>query len=300
MEVSVSVVAGPRAERKLPQPVDIVVAVALALFAQVDLRFDLDNSTHFGPDPATVVVVAVATLALAWRRCRPLATVAVVAVATAGPQLIAPLTITLWGHFVPLLVACYSMARWCGRRGAVAGTLITVAAVVVIMLRVPSIGTAANIPFTLVPFTAAIVVGRVLRRRAQTHRALADRADHLERLDAEREAQLAAAIADERNRIARELHDIVAHSVSVMVVQAGASEDLLERAPERAAEPLRAVQETGRQAVAELGRMLGLLRGSGSIEPADGLAPQPGIAQLPELVERLAGLGLPVRLDDRR
>ena len=120
MEVSVSVVAGPRAEPKLPQPVDIVVAVALALFAQVDLRFDLDNSTHFGPDPATVVVVAVATLALAWRRCRPLATVAVVAVATAGPQLIAPLTITLWGHFVPLLVACYSMARWRGRRGAVA------------------------------------------------------------------------------------------------------------------------------------------------------------------------------------
>jgi signal transduction histidine kinase len=85
----------------------------------------------------------------------------------------------------------------------------------------------------------------------------------------------------------------VAHCVSVMVVQAGAAEDLLDRSPELARPPLRAVQETGRQAVAELGRMLGLLRGQ-SAELA--LKPQPGTAQLAELVEHMSQAGLPVVL----
>jgi signal transduction histidine kinase len=81
----------------------------------------------------------------------------------------------------------------------------------------------------------------------------------------------------------------------VMVVQAGVSEAFLDDAPERAREPLRAVQETGHQAIGELTRMLGLLR-EGSGEAAYALAPQPGVAQLPELVDRLTASGLAVRL----
>jgi signal transduction histidine kinase len=160
----------------------------------------------------------------------------------------------------------------------------------VVMLRNPMIGTAANVPFSFVPFAGAVVAGRVLRRRHCSHVEASARA---RRLESERDEAIRAAIAQERNRIARELHDIVAHCVSVMVVQAGAAEDLLDRNPPLARPPLRLVQETGRQAVGELGRMLGLLRG----ERAElALEPQPGTAQLADLVEHMGDSGLPVAL----
>jgi signal transduction histidine kinase len=283
--------AGPLA-RESSRRADAALALALAVFAQFDVWFNLDNSTHYGSPLATAVVVAIATLALALRRRWPFATLCLVAAAVGGPELFTQLTVTLWGHFVSLLLACYSVARWCERRVAAVGAIVVVVAVVVMMLRLPALGTAANVPFALIPLTGAFVAGRVLRRRHTGHAALAARA---ERLEAEREAQIAAALADERSRIARELHDIVAHCVSVMVVQAGMSEDLLDRSPERAREPLRAVQETGRLAVAELGRMLGLLRDERTSAVPD-LAPQPGTAQLPALVERMSDLGLPVQL----
>jgi signal transduction histidine kinase len=276
-----------------PELVDAVTAVALAVFGQLDLRFDLDNSTHYGPSFAAALMVGIATLALAWRRRAPLTTLGVVAAAVGGPLLVTRLTFTLWGHFVPLMVAAFTVARWCGRRRALVGALLTVGTLAVAMLRLPVLGTAANIPFAFIPLTGVFVAGRVLRHRHTGVAALAARAH---RLETEREAQIAAALDEERNRIARELHDIVAHCVSVMVVQAGMSEDLLDRSPEGAREPLRAVQETGRQAVAELGRMLGLLRdGHGPAVPD--LAPQPGTAQLPALIDRMSALGLPVRLD---
>ncbi len=281
----------------MPRLADAALAICLAVFAQLDLRFNLDNSTHYGSDFATAAVAAIATLALAWCRRRPLATLCVVVAATAVPELFTRLTVTLWGHFVPLLIAVYAVARWCeSRRATGLGAVFALAAIVVLMLRVPSVGTAANVPFTFVPITAAFVAGRVLGHRQDRHRQLAA---HAARLETSRAEQIAAALADERARIARELHDIVAHCVSVMVVQAGASEDLLDRSPDRAREPLRAVQETGRQAVAELGRMLGLLRDGGPARldpgPLD-LAPQPGTAQLPELGDRMSALGLPVQL----
>lgn len=275
-----------------PRVRDVTLAVCLAVFAQVSLHYNLDNSTHYGSGFAAAVVVAVATLSLAWWRRLPLVTLGIVAVAIAGPELFTRLTVTLWGHFVPLLIASYGVARWCERqRDTAVGVVITLAAIGVLMLRVPAVGTASNVPFTLVPVTVAFVAGRVQWHRDSRHRELAA---HALRIEAASEQQIAAAVTDERARIARELHDIVAHCVSVMVVQAGASEDLLDRAPERAREPLQAIQDTGRQAVAELSRMLGLLRG-GDPAPVD-LAPQPGTAQLPELAERMCALGLPVQL----
>jgi signal transduction histidine kinase len=161
----------------------------------------------------------------------------------------------------------------------------------VVLLRVPATGEAGNIPFAVVPVVGLMVAGQVLQRRQARATELADRA---RRLETEHETEVAAALADERSRIARELHDVVAHCVSVMVVQAGASEAWLDRSPERAREPLRAVQETGRQAIAELTRMLGLLRGGGESDYR--LSPPAGVAQLPELVERLKAAGLHVQL----
>jgi signal transduction histidine kinase len=209
----------------------------------------------------------------------------------AAPQLVTVLTITLWGHFLPILIAVYSLARHADRERAAAGLLVTATAFVVLFLRVPSIGTAANIPFAVVPLVVVTAVGRGLRRRDRSHAALSERAS---RLADERAAWVRDAVAAERARIARELHDVVAHCVSVMVIQAGAAEDLLDRDPDGARAPLRAVQHTGQQAVAELGHMLGLLRAAA---PADALLPQPGVAQLPELVDQVRAAGMPVAYD---
>jgi len=269
---------------------DGLIAFALTVFGQLDLRFNIDGSIHYGPGFAAAAATAVATGATALRRRAPLLTVCLVAAALAGPELVTRLTITLWGSFVPVLIALYSVARHATIRVAVAGAAVMTLALAVVMLRVPSVGTAANIPFSFVPCIAVFVCGRMLRARHDRHLELSARARELE---SGREETIRAAIADERNRIARELHDIVAHCISVMVVQAGAAEDLLERNPVLAQPALRSVQETGRQAVAELSRMLGLLRG-GQAELA--LRPQPGTAQLPELVEGMAEAGLPVTL----
>ena len=279
-----------REEDEAPLLPAALPAVALAVAAQLDLRFNLDNSTHYGPAFATEVVVAVTTLSLAWRRRAPLATLGVVAAAIVVPQIFGPLTFTLWGHFAPLLVAAYTTARWCGRRDALLGAVVVVATVVVVMIRVPAAGSAANIPFAVVPGAALMIAGRVLQHRSERAIEVARRA---RRLKVERDADVAAALADERARIARELHDIVAHCVSVMVVQAGVAEARLDRSPRDARESLAAVQETGQHAIAELTRMLGLLR-EGGAGAAHQLAPQPGVALLPELADRLTGSGLDV------
>ncbi|MBD0328689.1 MAG: sensor histidine kinase [Thermoleophilia bacterium] len=134
--------------------------------------------------------------------------------------------------------------------------------------------------------TASWALGRAVGERGR-------RADELE-LRAERlQRRHESAVAEERARIARELHDVIAHSVSVMTVQAGAARVLLDETPERAREPLLAVEETGRQALAEMRRLLGILRGDE--EPA-ALVPQPGVAELGSLVEHVRRAGLPVQL----
>jgi signal transduction histidine kinase len=136
-----------------------------------------------------------------------------------------------------------------------------------------------NFAFGLVLTVATWSIGRVVRSRTE-------RGDKLE-------AEQHVAVADERARIARELHDVIAHSVSVMVVQAGAAEEVLGSRPDLALTALRAVQETGRQALVEMSRLVGLLRDD---HEELGLAPQPGIAALDTLVAQVRTAGLPVEL----
>ncbi|MFU8854162.1 sensor histidine kinase [Micromonospora sp. SL1-18] len=278
--------------RRLPEGVlpDALFAIAVAGFAQVNLVFQLDNSTPYGPMPAVAASTLVATSVLALRRVTPLATAVIVAVAIAGPMLATPLTVTLWGDFLPILVASYSVARHSERARAAIGAAAIVIGLVVVFLRNPESGTVGNLPFVAVPLVACLIAGRVLRARARSQ---SDDRARAQQLEAEREEAIRAALAEERGRIARELHDIVAHCVSVMVVQAGAAEDLLDRDPQQARAPLQSVQDTGRQAVGELRRMLGLLRGE---QARLALKPQPGTADLGDLVDHMAEIGLPVEL----
>ena len=96
---------------------DGLLALALTVFAQLNLRFNIDQSIHYGPGFAAAATTAVATAAIALRRRAPLLTVCTVAAAVAGPELVTLLTITLWGSFVPLLIALYSVARHARARG---------------------------------------------------------------------------------------------------------------------------------------------------------------------------------------
>jgi signal transduction histidine kinase len=144
------------------------------------------------------------------------------------------------------------------------------------------------IPFVVL--VSAWLLGDVVRtRRIEALRREADarRAQH------DLELELRAAAAEERRRVARELHDIVAHTVSVMVVQAVAARKVVEKSPQRADGALAAVEATGREAMAELRQFVGAL---GDDESA-GVAPQPGLAELAALVERVRQAGLAARME---
>ncbi|WP_051951241.1 sensor histidine kinase [Actinacidiphila yeochonensis] len=146
--------------------------------------------------------------------------------------------------------------------------------------------------FLTVIFALSWVIGDRLRTRRAYYAQLEEKAARLHR---EREAQSRAAVAAERARIARELHDVVAHNVSVMVVQADGAAYVLDAAPDQAKQALATISTTGRQALAEMRRLLGLLRAG---DDAGGeYVPQPGVDQLGDLIDQVRGAGLPVRFE---
>ncbi|MGW1377961.1 sensor histidine kinase [Streptomyces sp. NPDC002446] len=141
-----------------------------------------------------------------------------------------------------------------------------------------------------VPFVLAWVLGDSMRTRRAYWAQLEEKAARLEK---EREAQSRIAVAAERARIARELHDVVAHNVSVMVVQADGAAYVLDAAPEQTRQALETISGTGRQALAEMRRLLGVLR-TGEQPESGEYVPQPGVEQLSELIDQVRGAGLPV------
>ncbi|WP_099900212.1 sensor histidine kinase [Streptomyces sp. TLI_171] len=138
------------------------------------------------------------------------------------------------------------------------------------------------------PFVLCWAWGRLTRVRRAYLVELEDRAARLER---ERDAQSKVAVAAERARIARELHDVVAHNVSVMIVQADGAAYVLDSSPQQAKEALGTIASTGRQALAEMRRLLGVLRTAGTAEE---YVPQPGVEELPDLLDQVRTAGLPV------
>ncbi|MEV6490336.1 histidine kinase [Actinoplanes sp. NPDC051633] len=187
------------------------------------------------------------------------------------------------------LVAVYSAAAHSPYRLPAMATVPVAALLVTVLRGLMLIAVPADyLPFILLaPLVAAAGGHHVWRRRAGEDR---------QRLDAEARAQEQAlhdAVAGERSRIARELHDVVTHHVSVMVIQAGAARAVLAAEPEQSREALLAVESAGRSALTELRHVMGLLSEPEAGRPED---PQPGVEDLPALVGRMRDAGVAVRL----
>src|SRR5215469_1929240 len=233
------------------------------------------------------LLLGVGGISLYWRRSYPLLVV-VVLVASGIAQAAAGISLhTAVAPVVGIFIASWSVGAYETRSRAVLGLTLLVCGVWIGM-GIDMLRGTDHYGGTDVPWVGALVatpgiLGIAFGARTRSlHRA--------EARAAELELERREAIVAERARIARELHDVIAHSVSVMTVQAGAAEEMLKHDPPRAMEPVRAVQETGRQALVEMKRLVGILRDE---DEEIGLAPQPGLADLDRLVGQVRDAGLP-------
>ncbi len=250
----------------------------------------LIGERRHGPIALNLLAVAAVALAAVWRRRSPLWFLFVVgALAAVMNAYLTPLDHSplLAAYF--LLVPAYTVAAWLPRREAVLGLafLLGSAAISVLIVRHQPVGNLAGGAFTI---SAAWAAGRAIG----AHRSLTSELQRTSAwLAAEREDRAQLAVAGERSRIASELHTIVARSVAGMVVQAEGVRSMLAGDPERADLAMGAIEDTGRQTLTEMRRLLGVLR-HGDDPP--GREPQPGIAQVHVLIQRARERGQPVEL----
>ena len=240
---------------------------------------------------ADAPLLAAASLSLLARRWLPLPAIVVSLAFLAAAAAFDPngLKDSVFPFFIGISAA--ACAGWIvDRREAFAGLIVVLIAIVFVQNQFPH-SHPGDFVWTTLFFSAAWVVGYVLRRRVLQTAELRARAEALERGRAE---EAARAVSEERARIARELHDVIAHSVSVMVVQAAGVRRLLAPEQERERQALETVEKTGRQALAEMRRLLGVLRTEAE-RPA--LTPQPGLTTIQQLVEQVRNAGLPVDLE---
>jgi signal transduction histidine kinase len=198
--------------------------------------------------------------------------------------------------FLAAVLACYGAGAYADGRGALAGLAACQIGMASVQVTFPGGVRAGEIVWTATTVAAAWLAGRAVRTRTRLTEELHEAALHAE--DA-REAATRAAVAEERRRIAREMHDIVAHSVSVMVVQAGGARRILDCDVDRAVEAAERIEDTGRAALLEMRRLLGILS-AGEVDAQH--APQPTLEALDALIDgaRTAGLPVAVRIEGER
>jgi signal transduction histidine kinase len=189
------------------------------------------------------------------------------------------------------MAAGYALGRRCQPAALLGGLCLLAAAVASLLLRDPTLRRPFELVFPLVYFGGAIGLGRLVRSRERAADAALQSAHH------EAQTRERMALSEERARIAREMHDVVAHSVSLLVLQAESAAAVMDDDPQRARTQLDRVAAGGRQALDELRRLLGVLRSTG--DPAD-VGPQPGLVGLPELAQAAGATGPVVGLDVQR
>ncbi len=263
-----------------PTQWDVLLPAGLALLGAVELLALRPQGWGYG-----VALEVVACTLLVWRRRHTLlaatgAGLVLLVMPWLGPQLDDPsVPIMIWA------VAVFALGRWLPDLRGLVGLLLVLLAVladyVLVDLRHHDL---SDVMFVLALMVPPYVLGRITRRLAEQKVLLEEREELVKR----------EAVRAERDRIARELHDVIAHSVSAMVVQTAAAQDLVHSDPERTAAVLADVAETGRLALVETGRLLHVIRDE---DDELGLRPGPGLADLPELVAGFRASGLRLDLD---
>jgi signal transduction histidine kinase len=284
--------------RSQPDTADLLLALLVASLAVSfhwiapadQLTDDTSEPTWWGS-----LLVLAATLPVAWRRRAPEVTAAVVVTA----QILSEIVNVSGAGWIGVLIALYSLgahgtAPWRNRTAALCAAAI--GALLVIGVAEDAIGVEVLIS-TTITVIGAFVLGDNAHRRREHLVGLAERAERAER---ERELLARERVTEERTRIARELHDVVAHSVSVMVIQAGAARRQMALDPARASEALSNIEDTGRHAMDELRRILGVLRHDDPrhARAGDGrLEPQPSLDAIETLVHADPDLHVTLHVD---
>ncbi|WP_405924450.1 sensor histidine kinase [Streptomyces sp. NBC_00035] len=278
--------------RRHPTWVDSFWAVVLLGITGVSLSSVTGGQESHGSAAVALPIAVVLCLVVALRRRMP-EKMLLLAALMGVVQLIVDVEV-IPADFA-MMVIIYTVAadgaRWASRLGLIGGLCAgTLSQIRWPQTETSALGVVLIAVFQTVPFALAWVLGDSIRTRRAYLAQLEERAARLEK---EREAQSKVAVAAERARIARELHDVVAHNVSVMVVQADGAAYVMDTAPEQARKALETISGTGRQALAEMRRLLGVLR-TGEHQESGEYVPQPDVEQLADLIEQCRTSGLPV------
>jgi signal transduction histidine kinase len=263
------------------QVVDALIAAALTALAQAQLL------------AATAwwlrLLMLVATGALAWRRWSPLTVAATVAAAVAVMGLSSDPP-SVFGEYLAVMFATFTVAERCRLELAALGGALLLGGIVAHDWQSPEYGSVGGIASdTMIPLVIWLV-GRAVHQQ----RTRADRSRELVRqLERERQELTRLAVTAERAHLARELHDVVTHSVSVVVIQAQGARRLLDGERPEVGAALETIESAGRAALTEMRRLLGLLRDE---DQHAARVPHPGLANLPDLLAQVRGAGLPVTM----
>jgi signal transduction histidine kinase len=265
----------------------LVAGVTVAAALGVHLAGLDDIPANRAPDALSVLLVVAATAPLVVRRRFPLT---VLAACLAGVLALAAGRYAVGAAPLGSIIAFYTVAAVGSRRTARLGVVVLVLGLVLLAALRPIDLSAEGVLVNCALLVGGWVLGTGTRERRALHEARVLEAERRVELERERGSRAAA---EERLRITRELHDVLGHAMSVMVVQAGVAEHLLDRQPSQAREAIARIGHTGRSSLREMRRLLHSTRDTAD---ASGVRPQPGLADLPSLVAQVEAAGLPVEL----
>jgi signal transduction histidine kinase len=268
-----------------PVLVDVLLAAGVALLGLLEVLTSTDWED--GSQALSALGVLGCALLLLWRRRWPALVFVGIFAVLLGNRLAGAGADETTSAFIAALIAGYSLGLNASGRDAVIAVVLSAGLFCVDLALNPHTSGPDDVVFAVaLIFVAPVLAGRALRNR---HLLAAELEEKARAIEAEREERAARAVMEERARIARELHDVVSHSVSLMVVQAGAARRVIDQDREAARDSFATVEETGRAALVEMRRLLGVLRRTEE-EPA--LAPQPSLAYLGALLDRAQHAGL--------
>ena len=281
---------GERIRRTSPWIVDGTIAALFVVLglASVGGRGTVPRADYSSPDAFSVLLVLATSVPYAFRRRAPLT---VLLVTSTAVTLLVALGYNQGVTPTFLLLGAVTVGASCSTRTTIfAAAAVTVALVLLLAIDAPGFN-GGTFFGEIAVFAAMFLIGINLRIRKARVTALEERALAVER---EKEEEARRAVADERLHIARELHDVVAHSMGVIAVQASVGEHVIDDRPEEAKQALHAISEVSRSTLAEIRRMLGVLRESDDEEPGAAYSPAPGLDELDRLVHELDDAGVPV------